>query len=540
MISVAGPGQVFTHRVNRKTIALSLVGTTQDSQVTVTAFGSQPQAANRPLQISKIAVRSGRLGSFQGLTTVDLQGRMSPLTGPISSLQFDSIGASAKIDVNGNLGQLTVNRTVTLGSSGHINVTNDLTGSLSVMQGGVTLNGGNIWIGRDLSGSVTIGGGLNLNNGGQFFVGRNLGAATSTTATSGFTVTGNLSVDSSAEFSVGANSSALIVGGNVTLASGGQLKVGGILSSLSVGGNLQTSAGGEVDVLGNLGVLSVTGIIAGKGTDDIVVGGNLGQLTDLGGGNNAFSLQGVDVDVSRSIQGLDVRSGISESLITAGTLIAGGTPGAGSNGWNIGPSGTVAVFDTQILAGFEILNITIGGDVESDLPENPATGRVTRIVAGEDSNGNFSSGGIIDQFQILGRLVDAVLAASVEPYGGTGALPPNPTPPNYAPPTSTSDDNGYKTYDLPAGSITVDGTTYPTFTGPPYNSSGDPTIDDLVLPGGAINPSFATAETAASPLPSKSTVLGGVVSTAHGDRADFAGIFAANTSGVFVGPLPTP
>ncbi len=293
-------------------------------------------------------------------------------------------------------------------------------------------------------------------------------------------------------------------------------------------------------MLGNLGVLSVTGVIIGKGSEDIEVGGNLGQLTDFGGGNNAYSLQGVDIDVSRSIQGVDVRGGITDSLITAGTLISGGTPGTGSNGWNIGPNGTVAVFDSQIRAGSEILNMIIGGDVESDLPENPVTGRVTRIVAGEDRNGNFSAGGIIDQFQIVGRLIDAVLAASVQPYGGTGALPPTPTPPNYTPPTSTSDDGGYKTYDEPAGTITVGGTTYPTYTGPPYNSGGDPTIDDLVLPGGAINPSFAAAETASSPLPSKSTVLGGVVSTADGDEADFAGIFAANTSGVFVGPLPTP
>ncbi|MFI5460670.1 MAG: hypothetical protein ACHRXM_35085, partial [Isosphaerales bacterium] len=134
--------------------------------------------------------------------------------------------------------------------------------------------------------------------------------------------------------------------------------------------------------------------------------------------------------------------------------------------------------------------------------------------------------------------------ASVQPYGGTGALPPTPTPPNYTPPTSTSDDNGFKTYDEPAGAITVtlaNGTqvTYPNYTGPPYDPSSDPTIDDLVLPGGAINPSFVPALGATSSLPSKSTVLGGVVSNAHGDQADFAGIFAANTSEVFVGPLPT-
>ncbi len=249
VISVAGPGQVFSQRINRTTIALSLLGTTQDSQVTVTAFGSEPQVANRPLQIGKITVRSGRLGSFQGLTTVDLEGRMSPLTGPISSLQFDSIGPAAKLDVIGNLGQLTINRTVTLGSTGFVNVTNDLTGSLSTTQN-VTLNGGRISIGRDLSGSVTIGGNLTLNNGGQFSVGRNQGAATSTATTTSFTVTGNLSVDSSAAFSVGGNASALNVGGNVEASGGGQIAVAGNLGSTSA------ATGSGASIMGNLTLAS--------------------------------------------------------------------------------------------------------------------------------------------------------------------------------------------------------------------------------------------------------------------------------------------
>jgi len=435
-IAVNGPGAVQAHRTGHGTVAINLLGTTQDSQVTISALFTHPRPFIKRLAIDHINVRTGRLSSIQGLTTADLMGRISPLQGVVASLQFDALGPAAQVDVNGNLGQLTVNQNVNLGQTGHINVD-------------------------------------------------------------------------------------------------------GNLGTFSVGSNLQTSGGGQIHVLGNLGVLSVTGIVQGKGSKDIVVGDDLGQLTVLGGGNNVFSLQGVNIDVSKNIQGLDVRNGITDSLITAGYLIDGGMPGTGTNGWNIGPDGTLAVFDSQILAGFEIRNITIGGDVKSDLPGNPTSGQFTRIVAGEDRNGNFSAGGIIDNFQIVGRLIDAVLAASVQPYGGTGVEPPTPTPPNYTPPTSTSDDNGFKTYDEPAGTITVGGVTYPTYTGPPYDPSSDPTIDDLVLPGGAINPSFAPAQGAVSPLPSKSTVLGGVVSTAHGDQADFAGIFAANTNGVFVGPLPT-
>ncbi len=92
-----------------------------------------------------------------------------------------------------------------------------------------------------------------------------------------------------------------------------------------------------------------------------------------------------------------------------------------------------------------------------------------------------------------------------------------------------------------------------------YDTTLDPTIDDTILPG-EINESFATPPPTAGPtttttsttmgtttttttpttppLPTKSTVWGGVISTPHGDNADFAGIFAADTSGVFVGTLP--
>ena len=72
-------------------------------------------------------------------------------------------------------------------------------------------------------------------------------------------------------------------------------------------------------------------------------------------------------------------------------------------------------------------------------------------------------------------------------------------------------------------------------TGVTYAASTvDPTIDDYIYPGGSINPSFVGPGV----LPSQSTVLGGVVSTSHGslpDSADFAGLFAADTRGVFIG-----
>jgi hypothetical protein len=419
VIIVSGPGQAFTERMKRGLTAVSLVGTTQVTQVTISTLGTHPQRTNSPVQIGRLRVHTGRLGSFQALTTADLVGPMSPLMGPVSSLQFDAFGPAAQVEVNGNLGQLTVNQSVTLGPAGYIDVAGNLT-------------------------------------------------------------------------------------------------------SLSVGNDLQTSRDGSIRVGADLGTLSVGGAVSGDGSNDIVVGDDLGQITVLGGASGG-SLQDVNINVAKNIQGLDIRNGLSHSLITAGILIDGGTPGAGSNGWNIGPDGTVAVFDSQILAGSEIRNVTIGGNVESDLP-GIASGSPTRIVAGEYPQGNYMPGGTIDNFQITGQLINSVLAASVTPYNGF-----------YPEPAGTIEVGFFPTPPSPR-------TTIPNFTAPPFAKASIP-ASEIVLPGGSINPSFIPPTTtptpgAPVPLPSKSTVLGGVVTTTHINNADYAGIFAADTRGVIVGPLP--
>ncbi len=702
VIAISGPGQVFAKRINRSTVAISLAGTTQDSQVTVSSLGARPGEANSPLNIRKIRVQTGRLGSFQGLTTTNLMGRVSPLRGIVNSLQFDSLGPAAQITVIGNLGQLTVNQGIDLGKTGQIYVSNDLTGSLSVTRD-VDLDGGQIVVGQDLNGSVALGGNLALADDGRFVVGRNLGATASmatadtingnlsvdsgsdfsiggnllaltvngnieasgngvisvngvlttltvngggggsvtgnvtlssggelvvgqnlgtltvgsniVTSTSGKiqvdgnlgtlsvgggimestggavaistdltgslsvsgavslnggifsvgrdltgtvgiagnfaltnsgqftvgrnlgatasmatdTITGNLTVDSGSEVSVGANLSALMVNGNVevsgngvisvtgvlttltvsggggssatgnvTLGSGGLIDVAGDLNTFSIGSDLQTSGGGEVEVGGDLGDLAVSGVIYGKGSEDVVVGDDLGQLTVLGGGNNTFSVNNVDIAVSENIQGLDIRNGITDSLITAGILINGGTPGTGANGWNIGSNGSDAVFDSQILAGYEIDNLTIGGNVESDTPSNRA-GLPTRIVAGEYPENTYVAGGVINNFQIVGNLIDSVIAASVEPYNGT--------------------------YPQPAAG--------PNSTAPPF---ADPSVPmTIVLAGGSINASYASS----SGMPSTLTLTGAVITSIHVYTADYAGIFAANTAGVQVGTPST-
>jgi hypothetical protein len=240
----------------------------------------------------------------------------------------------------------------------------------------------------------------------------------------------------------------------------------------------------------------------------------------LGGGASTFAITNAQINASGSIQGLDIRNGITESLLEAGVLINGGTPGMGSNGWNIGPNSIAAVFDSQILAGSTIENMIIGGNVKSDMPTNSA-GQPTRIVAGEYPQNAYVPGGTITNFQIVGNLIDAVIAASVEPYNGF-----------YPQPAGTIMEG------TPSNSVPV-----PNYTAPPFADSSVP-ANQIVLAGGSINASFAPAPAAPPamnaplPLPSKPTVLGTVITSTHVFPADYAGIFASNTTGVIVGPLP--
>jgi hypothetical protein len=670
IISITGPGQVQTQKCGHRSVALKLVGTTQDSTLTVSAFNSRTNSATTPLNVMAIKVRSGRLGSIAGLTSTDLEGRISTLQGPVTSIQLDSIGPKGQINivsgnssqpsVNGNLGQLTVNRGITLGPSGFIDVGNDLTGPLSVATD-LTLNGGQIDIGRDLSGAVSIGGNLTINDGGQLDVTRNLGtaaassanaattsptstAASSTTSSStasttsspsgaGISITGNLTLDNGSlavggnagsltaggnfeasdgggitvagnmssftvnggsatsgtgnltlnpggSISVGGNLSTLIVGNLVELYTGTQIQVTGNLTTFSVGGNLDTATGGQVRVMGNLGTLSVTGMFQGKGPgggNDLSVGDDLGQITILGGGDGIQGLQAANISATSDIQGIDIRNGIANSLIEAGYLINGGTPGAGSNSWNIGPDGApslssvdpdigqIAVLNSTIQAGYEIQNMTIGGDVVSDLPSSPA-GAVTRIVAGKTLASQYVPNGIIDSFQIIGNLINSVVAASVAPNTSTGYYdkPAGTIEVGFtAASTTSSPITPSQTVQVQTNGVTNVGlqTSTPTsqtpvaqlqesplsiFTAPPFANSADPESTQ-VLTGGQINPSLAAKlqpqpPAAASgtelPLPTKSTVLGSVITTAPG-TGDYAGFFAANTNGVLVGPLPT-
>jgi hypothetical protein len=662
ILTVSGPGLVKTEKCGHHSVSIKLVGTTQDSTLAISALTSRTLNATTPLSVMSIHVSSGRLGSISGLTSTDLEGPISNLQGPVTSLQFDAIGPKARINilsgnsgkpgVNGNLGQLTVNRGITVGPTGFIDVGNDLTGALSVATN-VTLNGGQIDIGRDLDGAFSIGGNLTINEGGQIKVTRNLGttaasstttsptssssgasaSASSTTAAapsggSGVSVSGDVALDNGT-FTVGGSVGSLTVGGsleasqgggiavagnlasltvnggvgsstgNLTLNPGGSitvggnvttmtvansvqldsspgLQVGGNLSGLTVGGNLQTSSGGQLNVAGDLGTVSVTGVVLGQGPGGpagIMVGDDLAQLTVLGGGNGLQGLQGVNITVKNNIQGLDIRNGIANSTIQAGFLINGGTPGTGSNGWNIGPDGAtspssvdpemgqIAILNSTIQAGYEIQNMTIGGDVVCDQPTTP-----TRIVAGETIQGQFVPNGVIDTFQIIGNLVNSVVAASAGPNPSTGQYDkpagsieagflssPSSTAPIAGAPTVTVQTSGVSNVGLATSTATsvaqaaqLQSSPVILSTAPPFANAADPELPE-VLSGGVINPSLAPklqllppAASAGTelPLPTKSTILGSVITTAAW-TGDYAGFFATNANGVFVGQLPT-
>lgn len=556
LLTMNGPGLEKVQQVGKGAVAITLFGTTSASTLNVALTRPRPHAAAAPLQIASIRVVSGELG---GITAgpATLNGPITPLSGSVNTLQFGGLGPNAQIDVNGALGSLSVGGGVALGPTGHVRVGGDINQSVTV-GGTLTLDGGSFLVGRNLVGALNAGG-VNLTRGGAFVVGNDVIGPV--------TVGNNLSVSSGAVLSVGRDvttdgggTGGISVNGDLNL-DGGKIVVGRNLdvvdvpvpatnttASLSINGDLTASTGGALIVGGNFNGLAVNGVFQGNGTavPDLSVGLDLRNVVVSGATPNQGGIQHASIDVGKNLIGLTVNHGIFDSIITAGIAIID---------VNIGPDGNDAVINSDIRAGVSIDRFTAGGNVLSTFVANPkSVGYPTRIVAGEDRLGNFFSGGVIDHFQITGTMTDSVLAASVKPFGGSGALPDTNLPYGTAAPvpSNTPGDLGSNTYDAPAGTTTVNGKPFKNWTEVSYvdgvadtkshylsavtdPTTGNPqsvTIDDFIFPG-AINPSYASGA-----VPTKSTVLGGVVSTFHGDEADFAGIFAADTRGVFVGPLP--
>ncbi len=595
-VSVSGPGAVSVRSVGNGQYGITLSGTTVGSTVAVQQVKTSGKFAGVGLPVGRVDVASGTLGQFDGLGTVDLLGTFS-VSGSIGSIQVGSIGRSAKIKVPSGVGSLLVSGAINLGPAGQVSlgsVTGNIQagsislaggsirvagnlggltvgsfsatagGSLLVGQdagavsiggnaylagggslaigldaqslrfgGGLTLDpGGRIFVGRDVLAPLSIGGQVGL-NAGQFYVGRDV--------TGAVTINGDLSAANGGNLTVGRDLAAgLSVNGNVDLLAGAALVVGRDAgrttgsTGLSVNGSVVIASGGSIAVGGNLEGFLVAGTIQGSGTDsiDLSVGLNLDNWSVNGGVPGLGGVHGFNADVTKDISGINILHGLFNDYITAGVLITNGT---------IGPDGPVAVFDTEIRSGVQITNLTFNGQVESDRPTNPL-GRRTRIIAGEDRSGTFTLGGNIDNTIITGSLIDAAVVADVQPYGGHGSETINPAPP----PAPGSLDY----YDAPAGNqyVTALGANLGLpFAAPPFNTRTDPAVHDTVLPG-SINKSFFVKPTTSTTNgvttttvnpPTRSSALGGVFTTAHANNSDYAGFFAADTTGVYAGTLPS-
>jgi hypothetical protein len=477
-IQVSGPGILKAHTAGDGSTDIKVLGTTDQSTLTITQARPRFHLPNGLMVIHSLAIGSGQIGSIIANQS-ELDGAMTPLTTSLSDLEFGALGPSAQIDVHGDVGTMTLG-SVALGPGGHVLIFGDLNGAATIES--MSIVGGQFVIGRDALDSITIQDGVTLSENGLFKIGRDeLGT--------------------------------LDVGGSVIINAGGQILVGRNLNAFTVGGDVLLNPGASgIVVGGNLGQMTVTGIFRGQGSAtaiDLGVGLDLGSLTVLGGQASTGGIQFAHIVVQKSINNLTVPHGIFQSLITAGVSI---------NNMNVGADGTTAFYNSEMDAGASINNVTFNGDVTSGFPTHDTSGFPTRIIAGKLIDGTYVAGGKIDNLVINGSLINAVLAASVVPFGGDGKLPP-PVPYGGISRASLPPQAGFSNYNAPGGladniknySIrsTVGGALLPVAV---YDTMTDPNIHVTVLPNGTTDV----------------TVKGNVVSTLHDDSYDFTGIFSAN------------
>ena len=461
-VTLDGPGNLALRPSGRGVVDLLLLGTTDQSALSVDLTRTFAGFSGPELGIRRLVIRTGELGAINAPQSARLLGPATPIRSDVSTVSLAEIGPDAQLVIDGDLGTLSTRRDASIGPFGALVVTGDVTGDVTI-GGDLTIDGGLVSIGRDLRGDATIGGDLVLDGRGVLYVGRD--------------VAGTLAID-----------------GDLLAGAPGGLVVGRDLGRLVVVGDLDLAAGGVVRVLGDLGSIEVDGTVRGDGftDEDIRVGLSLGGFLVRGGATDQPGVRGLDLDVGKTILGIDVAHGIFESFITAGVLI---------DGVDVGPDGPVAIRNTEIRAGVQLRNLRFNGDVVTDRSLN--LGRPTRIIAGLDRAGNAIDGSSISALTITGALIDAVVASSVTPGGP------------------------FATFDAPGGVTIVgpadDPIAVPNFTAPPFDRALDPSIDDVVGMGAI-----------------EANVLGGVVSTRtpEQEQFDYAGLFAADTSGVRVGNLP--
>ncbi len=515
-LQIDGPGVLKTDPAGGGAFDVKVLGTTTDSTLTITQVRPRFHVTNGLMFIDNLTIRSGQIGSIEA-SPVQLDGAMTPLNSGVSDLEFGALGPGAQIGINGSVGTMEVG-SVNLGPGGHVVITGDVNGSAQSSTSSTT------------TAAMSISS-MNL-AGGQFIIGQD--------SLEPIAIAGNLTLSLNGLLSIGRDQAgSLSVGGSIILDSGGQISVGRNLAALAVGGNVLVDPGASgIVVGGSLDSLIVGGYFRGQGSataTDLGVGLNLSNVTmqNNGPSTSPGGIQLANINVGKNISNLAVAYGIFRSWITAGVAI---------NEVNVGADGVTAVYNTEIDAATSITNVTLDGDLTSGFPTGDTSGYPTRIIAGKvrsaalgstPDQGLYLANGTISSFAIEGSLINAVLAASVAPYGGDGSLPP-PVPYGGTPRTSGPPPAGFSNYNAPGGltetstsqyiknySIRsyVGGQLVPTAV---YDTAIDPNIHVNVLDGGTII----------------ATVSGSVISTPHDDTFDFTGIFAVNTLGVNGGLAP--
>ncbi len=369
---------------------------------------------------------------------------------------------------------------ITLQNSGQFLIGHDINGSASL--GTVNINGGRLLVTHDVATTLNTGN-LTVQNTGQFIVGDDLNS---------LQVNGSEQIQTSGLFQVGtdlgtmgivqgmtvATSGKWIVGrdvldgitmnSNLTLDSGGSIAIGRNLTVNNINGSTSTQTAflvngnvvftptaGTFSVGGNVDGFTINGTYQGRGntstsSPEFIVGLDLNNFTVISGSAGQGSVSNANIAVAKSINSMNIAHGIFYSFITAGVAISNSI---------IGPDGDDAVLDSELRAATRISGMAIDGNVRSDYITNPQPnppGYRTRIIAGEDRQGNWYNYAIINGLNIGtnpsggGSLIDAVVASSVQPNGGNGSLPPT----GYAPIRQQSNvpgDGGTDTYDAPAG-----------------------------------------------------------------------------------------
>src|SRR5262249_35045731 len=142
--------------------------------------------------------------------------------------------------------------------------------------------------------------------------------------------------------------------GDLKLDSGGNVSVGRDLSAVNINGDVRfTPSAGAITVKGNLNGLTINGVYQGRAnttSPELIAGLDLTNFTVLHGGALTGSVSNANIDVAKSILGLDIRHGIFNSFITAGVLIDGSPQNTSGSG-NVGPDGFDALFNSELRSG---------------------------------------------------------------------------------------------------------------------------------------------------------------------------------------------